>query len=143
MTLAGGLNRAMPEAEIVSLDGAEVTAGPVHIAGKRQVCWQIRAVENGRHRIVFQVCQQRVEKELVVGDGRARVSAVRPGWEWTAIILHPLEKPFPKDGPVRSIAIDYPPRPSWTSGTDWWVLYFFVVSILFALVFKPFLKVKI
>jgi len=143
MKLADRPSRAMPAVEIALLDGAELAAGPVRIASKREVCWQIRAVERGRHRIVFQVGKQRVAKELVVGDGFARVSAVRPGWDWTAMILHPLEKPFAGDGPVHSIAIDYPPRPSWTSGADWWVVYFFVVSIVFAFVLKPFLKVKI
>lgn len=143
IVLNGPSGGAMPEVEIASMDGAEVAAGPVRIPSKNEVCWQIRAVEEGRHRIVFRVGGQQVEKELVVGDGLLRVSAVRPGWDWTAIILHPLEKPLGGDCPVRSIAIDYPPRPSWASGTDSWVAYFFVVSIAFALVLKPFLKVKI
>jgi len=143
LKLAGGPSSAMPEVQLALLEGAEVAAGPVRIASKREVCWQIRAVEKGRHRIVFRVGDQQIEKEFVVGDGFSRVSAVRPGWDWTAMILHPLEKPFAGDSPVRSIAVDYPPRPSWTSGTDWWMAYFFVVSIVFALIFKPFLKVKI
>jgi len=32
---------------------------------------------------------------------------------------------------------------TWTSGSDWWIAYFFIASMVFALMAKPFLKVKI
>ena len=144
MKLAGDPKAAMPQVKVVSIPGAEVTIGPVRIRSKREVCWEIRASEAGRHRIAFEVDSQRFEKEFVVRDrGFERVSAVRPPRRWTAILLHPLEKPFAKDSPVQSISIDYPPRSSRTSGTDWWLGYFFVTSIVFALIFKPLIKVKI
>jgi len=143
MRLNEGANDTMPDVQLMDSGAAHVIAGPVRIASKREICWQIRAGEEGRHEIIFQVGDQKIGKELVIGDELARVSAIRPGWEWTAMILHPIEKPFANDSPVHSIAIDYPDRTSWTSGTDWWMAYFFVVSIIFALIFKPFLNVKI
>ncbi len=143
MRLTGDPKVAMPPVRIVSLPGAEVTIGPVRIRSKREACWEIRARENGRHRIVFEVDSKRIEKELVVGNGLTRVSAVRPARDWTAILLHPLEKPFARDSLVQSISIDYPSRDSWTSGTDWWLAYFFVASLVFALIFKPLIRVKI
>jgi len=57
--------------------------------------------------------------------------------------MYPDEKPFPADSPVKSISLDYPDRKSFTSGTDWWIAYFFVMSLIVALIFKPMLKVKI
>jgi len=141
--LAAASGGAMPEVEIASMEGAELAAGPVRIPTKSEVCWQIRTVEEGVHRIVFRAGGREVEKQLVVGEGFQRVSAVRPGWDWTAIILHPAEKPLGSDCPVRSITIDYPPRVSWVSGTESWLAYFFVVSIASGLVLKRFLKVKI
>ena len=72
-----------------------------------------------------------------------RASAVRPPLEWTEILLHPTEAPFAADSIVQSIRIDYPTRSSWTSGTDWWLAYFFVASLVFAYLVKPFLNVKI
>ena len=131
---------------IVSIEptlAAEVTIGPVRIFSKREISWKIRARENGYHRIVFKVDEQQFEKELAIGDDFMRVSAEQPGLYWSDILLHPLEKPFGPDSVVQSIGIDYPDRLSRTSGTDWWLIYFFVASMVFALIFKPFLKVRI
>jgi len=129
-------------AKIVSISGAEVTEGPSRIKPKREICWNIRANENGYHRIVFHVDGQQFEKELTIGDGFMRVSDERPGWHWYDILLHPLEKPFGPDSVVQSIGIDYPrSRRIW--GIPWWLIYFFVASMVFAFIFKPFLKVRI
>ena len=133
----------MPEVELVSNPGAEVTFGPLRIPSKRQICWQMRANEPGRHHLVFHVDDRQIAKELVVGDGLVRVSAQRPGQDWLAILLHPVEKPFTGDSPITSLAIDYPSRASFTSGSDWWIIYFFIASIVFALIFKPFVNVRI
>ncbi|MCK5174021.1 MAG: hypothetical protein KAR47_11570 [Planctomycetes bacterium] len=132
----------MPE---VSLNGnvAEVTAGPVRVPSKRQVYWKIRVTENGMHNLVFQAGGEQFEKQLAVGNGFMPISPQRPGWHWGDIMLNPREKPFGPDSLVESISIDYPKRISRTSGTHWWLGYFFVASLIFALIFKPFLKVKI
>ena len=121
---------------------ADVTVGPVRILSKREICWEIRARENGNRPIVFQVGGRRIEKELTIGDGLMRVSAERPAWQWADILQHPAERPFEPDSAVRSVSISYPGRSSWTSGTNWWVLYFFAASVVFALIFKPFLRVR-
>ena len=59
------------------------------------------------------------------------------------ILLNPWEEPFRPDDPVRSIEIDYPQRSSWTSGTDSWVIYWFVVSMVAALCFRRALNVNV
>lgn len=141
--LAGEPDQALPDVQLESHGGVQVTTGPVRIFSKRQVCWQVRAVEPGQHALVFDVAGQQVRKQLVVGNGFARAGVVRPGWRWTDILLHPLERPFRAASPVTSIEVDYPARDSFTSGTDWWVAYFFVASMVFALLFKPLVKVRI
>lgn len=143
LTLGGNPNDEMPAVTVASISGADVTLGPVRIVSQREVVWRIQASESGSHVIVFEVDGQKIEKELVVGDGYRRASAVRPPREWTEILLHPTEAPFAKDSIVQSIRIDYPNRSSWTSGTDWWLAYFFVASLVFAYAAKPFLNVKI
>ena len=35
---------------------------------------------------------------------------------------------------MQSIEVEYPERSSWTSGTNWWMLYWFVVSLITELV---------
>jgi hypothetical protein len=46
--------------------------------------------------------------------------------------MRPAETPFPHDSPVRSIEINYPARASWTSGTDYRMVYCFAVSLVAA-----------
>jgi len=121
----------------------EIVTGPVRLVSKNQICWQIKVVENGSHKLIFQADRKKFEKELAVGNGFMRLSSKRPDQNWADILLHPAEKPFTSDEVVKSISIEYPDRQSWTSGTDWWLIYFFIASMVFALMFKPFLNVKI
>jgi hypothetical protein len=143
MKLNGENDDPLPSVELIELDGAEISIGPVRIPAEQEIRWQITARQAGRGKLIFDVDGEQVEKELVIGEGLARISPIRPGWRWTDILLYPLEKPFPNDSTVQSISIEYPQRDSWTCGTNWWVIYFFVVSMIFALLFKPFLKVRI
>ena len=121
----------------------EVTIGPVRIFSKREICWEIKALENGKHRITLDVNRRQIEKELAIGDGFMRVSSTRPAWNWASILMHPAEEPFAPDSIVQSITIDYPDRLSKTSGADWWLVYFFVASMVFALILRPIMKVRI
>jgi uncharacterized membrane protein (DUF106 family) len=143
MKLNSSINSPWSNINIESAPAAEVVTGPVRIFSKHQICWEIKAREKGYHNILFNTGIWQVEKELAVGDGFMSVSAERPGWNWADILLNPLEKPFSPDSPVQSISIAYPDRLSRTSGTDWWLIYFFVASLVFALILKPFLKVRI
>jgi uncharacterized membrane protein (DUF106 family) len=141
--LNGNIETPWPTVSMEPTPAAEVTIGPVRVFSKHQIYWKIKAIENGSHHIIFQVDGQQFGKELTIGDGFMRISDERPGWRWSDILLHPSEKPFGPDSAVQSISINYPDRLSRTSGTDWWLVYFFVASLVFALIFKPFLKVRI
>jgi len=44
---------------------------------------------------------------------------------------------------VEAIEVDFPPRSSWTSGTDYWLLYWFLVSMAGAFVARPILGVEL
>jgi hypothetical protein len=44
---------------------------------------------------------------------------------------------------VRSVEIDYPRRDSWTSGADYWVCYWFAVSMVVAFCFRRVLHVNV
>jgi hypothetical protein len=143
LKLNRGSESSFSEVTLQSGSGAEVLLGPVRVASKREVCWNIIAREAGLHRLTFQVGEQTVEKELAIGDGFMRVSAERPGWDWSEVLIHPWERPFPPDSAVQSIEIAYPQRDSWTSGSDWWVAYWFAVSLVAAFCFKGVLKVNV
>jgi hypothetical protein len=153
MSLNGDMESAWPEVSIKSTGGAEVTTGPVRVFSKRRIYWRIKAVEDGYSEINFAVDGQEVKKELAIGEGFMRVSLERPGWKWSEIIMHPWEQPFGPDSAVKSISIGYPERLSHMLSGDggirdfiiiyWWMIYFVVVSMVFAFIFKPFLKVRI
>jgi hypothetical protein len=141
--LNGDAASGWPEVSLRPTDAVETTVGPVRVLSKREVCWNIKARTSGYQRLVFQVDGQAADKELAVGDGFMRVSTERPGWSWWDALLHPEEQPFGPESAVQSITIDYPERSSWTSGTGWWVYYWFAVSMIAALCFRRLLNVNL
>lgn len=142
--LASDRMTSMPAIAMEASPAAEVLLGPVRIQNNREILFKIRAREPGRHQLVFTADKVKVEKELVIGQGFKAVSTVRPGWTWTSILMHPIEHPLTQvERPFQSISIQYPPRPTWASGADTWVIYFFLASLVAAFIFKPLLKVKI
>jgi hypothetical protein len=72
-----------------------------------------------------------------------RVSQLRPGWNGSEILLHPWEPPFRSDDRIQAISIDYPDRISFTSGTNSWIVYWFIASMVAAFCAKPWLNVNI
>jgi hypothetical protein len=143
MTLNGSDDAPLPEVSLKPSDAFETVGGPVRIASKREIWWKIIAREKGIHQLHFRVGDESVDKELAVGDGFMRVSTQRPGWFWTDALEHPAERPLPPDSLVRSIEIDYPERSSGTSGTDWWLVYWFAMSMVVGFCFRRVLNVNI
>ena len=141
--LGGGAGSAWPRVSLQP-EGAVETTGRMRVLSERWLCWRIRAREAGYHRLVFQVDGQAVEKEVAVGDGFMRVGTERPGWSWSDALLHPAEEPLGPDSPVRAIEVNYDTkRASWTSGSNSWVIYWFVASMVAALCFRRFLHVNV
>lgn len=143
VTLNGEIESSWPEVRLQPTSAAEVTVGPVRVLSQREICWNLKAREVGYHQVLFQVGPQTSRKELAIGDRFMRLSTKRPGWSWSDMLLHPSEPAFRPDSRVRSIEIDYPERESYISGTDWWVAYWFVMSMVAALCFRPMLNVSI
>jgi hypothetical protein len=143
MKLNGATDDPWPDVRLQPSQAAEVTVGPVRVRSKREICWNLRTRETGYHQLEFSVDGQTIAKELAVGDGFMRVSSERPGWNWWDALLHPGEQPFAPDSPVQSVTIDYPGRSSWVYGTGWWVLYWFVVSLLAAFCLRRPLNVNV
>jgi len=132
-----------PDVSLRSTSAVEVLIGPVRVKSKHEVCWNIKALEPGQHRLDFQIGQAATGKALAIGDGFMAVSTLRPRWQWSDMLLYPYEEPFGPDSPIQSIDIDYPPRVSWTCGTDHWVVYWFVVSMIAAVCIRRVLNVNV
>ncbi len=123
-----------------SSPGLVIEAGPV--PGNGEIVWRVRGHEPGRHTLRFHIGEKTVDKELIVDNKPQRVSAIRSNHRWTTMLLHPIESSIPADVQVRSIEILYPSIPSWVYGTDYWILYFFIVSMATALALAPVFKVR-
>jgi hypothetical protein len=144
VTLNDDGDTPFPEVRLRPTDAVRTTSGPARVFSKREVCWNIEARQIGYHRLTFQVGSKEVDKELAVGDGFMRVSARRPQRVLSNdLVYYPAEQAFGTDSPVRSIDISYPERSSWTSGTDWWMLYWLVVSFVVAFLSRHVLRVNI
>ncbi len=140
--LSGEPADPLPDVTLAPVDGVEVDT-PVHAPGGRFVAWNLRPKQNAYHRLAFEVDGKSYEKELAVGDGLMRVSKLRPDSSFEDVLLNPAERPFGPDSPVQSILIQYKDRDSYTSGTTWWVVYWFAVSMVAALILHKPLGVKL
>jgi uncharacterized membrane protein (DUF106 family) len=140
--LNGAAEPSQADVQLAPTDAIETLVGPVRVPSKGEICWKIRARANGYYRLVFHSGDWTCDKELAIGDGIMRVSELRPGRLWSDCLLHPAENPFAPESQIQAIEIDYPKRVSWTSGADWWVIYWFVVSMLAALCFRRVLNVN-
>ena len=132
-----------PDLQLAGSPAFDFRAGPVRLLDKHQTCWRILAMQPGLHELAVTAEGQSFTKELAIGDGYLPVSPLRPTRQWSDVLLYPRERPFAADSVVQSIAIVYPERDSWTAGTFWWLVYFFVVSLVAAFVARPLLKVNI
>jgi len=132
----------MPAIELAPDNAFEDLSGPVRVVSQGEICWSIRAKHPGYHTLRFRIDGRTVEKELAVGKGVMRVSTVRPGPDWSQVLLNPLEEPFDGRSTVRSIGIEYPARSGWASGPDNWVIYWFVVSLVAGFCLRGALKVN-
>jgi hypothetical protein len=143
LKLGGEPGTPMPAVELVPTGAVEDVSGPVRVFSHREVCWSIRTRQAGYHRLQFRIEGQTVEKEVAVGSGVMRVSPVRPGWRWSDVLENPHEPPFGPESVVRSIEVEYPERASWTSGTDYWVVYWFAIACLAGFCLRGVLNVNI
>ena len=80
---------------------------------------------------------------LRVGDRFERTSKVRGGG-FLDRLLYSAEPSIPEDSVFESIEVFYPARSTPICGLDvHWLITLLVLSIVFALIFKPILKVNI
>ncbi len=141
VTLADGAesDAANPALTLEADDGVNIEAGPVYGGGR--AVWRLSSSVVGTHTLRLTRAGEAIEKELVVGDPGARVSPLRTA-RWTDWLLYPAERGLAADDEVAAVSLEYPPLESRLHGSDWWLLTFFVVSMVFALIFKPVFKVK-
>jgi uncharacterized membrane protein (DUF106 family) len=124
-------------------DGVAVETPAVRVAPLREVAWRIRPREAGRYSLLVRVGDERVEKELRVGEDWGAVSTRRTGESFFDSLLFPGEPPIRSEA-VESVEIKYKPLELGLFG--WpvnWLVFFFLLSILSGFAFRKVLGVEI
>jgi len=124
-------------------EGLALETPALRDAKHNTVQWRVRITEMGPHTIAWTIADQTFEKQLIAGNDLLAASAKRPA-TFGDQILYPSEPPFPADSPVVSIAASMPKRSTPILGFDMhWLISFILLSMIFGLLAKPFLKVQL
>jgi len=116
---------------------------PCRAEALRTVDWRLTAAKPGHYTLALGTGDDVVKVPLVVGDGFERLSAVRGG-AFLDRLLYSAEPSIAVSSVFDSVNVRYPPRATPIFGWDvHWLITLFVLSIVFALIFKPILKVNI
>ncbi|MHC4563864.1 MAG: hypothetical protein ACYS8X_13985, partial [Planctomycetota bacterium] len=134
---------SVPQVTLQDSPAFEVVADPGAWPGAHLKWWTIKALQPGQHTMVFDVDGQTVTKTLAIGEGLMRINKLRPDMSFMDVMLNPAERPFRVNSPVQSIDIEYGERPEFISGADTWVIYLFIASIVFSLLLKGPLGVRL
>ncbi len=117
-------------------EGLAVEGPPVRAVEERQVTWRVRPSKplDGAVKVGGQ------EKRIVAGDG-TRYIVARRVQSWGDWFWEPAESRLPA-GPVRWIEVSYPATDVRGLGIELhWIVWFFVLSMISALVFRGWMKV--
>jgi hypothetical protein len=119
----------------------EITAPPVRMASEDEVCWRVKALEEGHQAITLRLGETRVDKDVPVGTGTQRISMKRHAGGFLDGFFHPGEKRIAAAG-VQAISVSFAGDEMSVFG--WhvhWIWVFLVLTLVFALALRDFFKV--
>lgn len=142
--LADGSGRR-PVIHLHSPGGITVETAPVWIPSLREMAWRIRASRWGDYLLeVRTAAGETVSKTVRVSRAIGRRSPERLGSGFSNQLLYPAEDPLPENSAIASIAVGYPAGAISLFGWEaHWMIVFFVLSTVFALLLRGPLKVTI
>ena len=113
---------------------------------EHSVSWRLRLKSPPSEPLRWRAGETVVEKQFLGAEDTrllCAVSAERPGSRLWDRLLHPGEPSLGHDSPVRAVVVDYPKRVTPVLGLNlrWWAT-FLIVSMLSALLVRPFLRVQ-
>lgn len=137
---------AWRDAELVAPDGVRIETPPLRDAATHTVYWRMRAVEVTDEPLRFKAGDVEVAKSLRSADttdSLTTISSLRPSSSFFEHLLFPGEDACDDDSPVRSVKVHYPQRTTPIFGVNipWWGT-FLIVSMLTAIVLRPFMRVQ-
>lgn len=125
-------------------DDLRVLAPALRLRNSARVEWAVTADTPGTHELQVQAGDQTLAVPIVASGELQRICWRIPGTGLWDQFLHPGVAPLPDDGPIIGVDIRYPVRTTEILGMDiHWVFSVIIISTVFALLFKPFFKVKL
>ena len=117
----------------------------VWLPGAREVVWRVRPTEAGRYDMRVNVgADEHHAKSIFVAGGVVRRSPVRLERTFLNQLLYPSEPPLPDEGSVNAITIAYEEQDVAIFGWELnWMVWYFVLSLVFAFALKKPLGVTI
>lgn len=121
-------------------EGVAETAPLVRFPAERKVVARLETRLVGRVEILVNDGTASVSKEIVTGVGLERISARRLRGSLLNRLIDPGEPELPRSSTVSSISILYPDRPLTLGPMEVnWLAVYFVLTLVAAIVLKPFL----
>lgn len=118
-------------------DGVRLDGEAMHFPTLRQLVWRVVPTAPGAHRLQLHVNGATYDKSLVVADGLARRSPVRPQGTLLDQLLEPSEPPVDAGGPLTAIRVPYPERSVDVFGVEaHWLILYLAASFVFVLLLR-------
>lgn len=113
--------------------GLRVEAPGVWVPSRHQVTWRLEVVAAGTHTVSVSWAGQLFTKSLDASGRVARRSPARLRSAFLDQLLYPAESPLPAGVPIRAISVTCPEASIAFLGlSTHWLVWFFVLSLLFA-----------
>jgi hypothetical protein len=134
-----------PEVRLDVPAGLRADTEAIWLPAESQVAWRLVAESDGDYQLGVAVGGgPPVEKSVRVTSRAVRLAPERVDSGFLSQLLYPAEPPLPEKSPIRAIRLTYPDREVSVLGFGmYWMIPFFVLSLLFAFSLKGFFKVTI
>ncbi len=130
-----------PAISLETPPGLHTEMAAVWVPSLAQISWLIGVDEPGDYELLIGIDGDVVAKTLRATDLIERLSPERPPPTFIDQLEWPSEKPLDRNGPVRSITLDYPDGTIGFLGWDFewrwaWMVLFFVLTMVVALILR-------
>lgn len=135
-----------PAFSLAAPAGLKVEAGPVWAPALRELSWRISGVEEGDYELTLSGGGEDLTKSVRVSGAVVRRSPSRLEPGFFNQLLYPAEDPLPASTPIRAITLTYPAGNAGFEGWEselTWMLFFVLLSVIFAFALRKPLKVTI
>ncbi len=130
------------EIELELPPAVELRGAPVRIRRLRRISWRLVPLAEGAHTLVFRRDGERVEKVLHCGPPPSRLYPLTGPPEFETLLLYPGQDFLKPDSGFERLEVEYPGRTVAAAGLRaHWLVWYFAVTVIFALALKKPLKV--